>query len=129
MEIFLFLSCCAIIGFLIYQSRVSSRDTQHVTETFINCVREMQIEHFKVLEEFVAKERTSFTGQIKTLQEMVASGDSYFDRKNPVKKSKNEIETKEEDSVPLNEDTRIPIMDGVKVRFEDEEQVMPVNIS
>ena len=40
----------------------------------------------------------------------------------------NEIEKTEEEDIPLDENMRIPIVDGVNIQFEGDEQSYPVSI-
>jgi hypothetical protein len=40
----------------------------------------------------------------------------------------NEIEKKEKEEVPLSEEYRIPIVDGMKVKFEGDDKTYPIKI-
>lgn len=41
---------------------------------------------------------------------------------------KNDIEDKQVDEIPIDETTKIPIMDGMKVKYDDSEDIFPVSI-
>lgn len=74
----------------------------------------------------------AFLTHIAHLEELLASGDfeRYMEAKNPKKKekSKNTIDDSKVDDIPLTDEMRVPILDGMKVKMEDEEEILPVNI-
>jgi len=41
---------------------------------------------------------------------------------------RNDIEKKELEEIPLDESMRIPVVDGVKIKFENETQSYPINL-
>jgi hypothetical protein len=88
----------------------------------------MQIEHFKQLEKqsetFINSIEKIITSQ-KEEQEKIAFQPIPLDST----AQENTIEKTEQEEVPLSETNRIPIVEGVNVKFEDEEQIFPINIT
>lgn len=87
----------------------------------------IQVEHFKQLEKqsevFIKSIEKIITAQ-KEEQERIAFQPVPLESA----AQENTIEKTENEEVPLSETNRIPIVDGVNVRFEDEEQIFPINI-
>lgn len=90
-------------------------------------VGKMQIEHFKQLE----KQSETF---IKSIEKIITAQKEEEEKIafKPVPltyNSENTIDQKTElEEVPLSDTNRIPIIDGVKVKFEDEEEFYNINI-
>ena len=107
-------------------------------------VSSMQIEHFRDLERTSDKQLklldnhfNDFMKHLKETEEMLISGNinNYYNAKNPQQAKdlitsavENTIENKETDEIPITDDMRVPIIDGVKVKFEDEEEILSPSI-
>ena len=111
---------------------------------FMESVSSIQIEHFRDLEKTSDKQLrlmeghfTDFMKHLKDTEEMLISGNinNYYGAKNPqqakdiiTSEVENAIEKKETDEIPITDEMRIPIIDGVKVKFEDEEEILSPTI-
>lgn len=94
-----------------------------------------QAEYFKALEKFSQK---SDAIQVKSNKEFLKVFAQVFKRDIPVEVPKvleadqveNSIENASEpEEINLTDTPRIPIVDGVKIKFEDEEEVVQMNIN
>ncbi|MCK9370914.1 hypothetical protein M0R04_13470 [Candidatus Dojkabacteria bacterium] len=92
------------------------------TEKFYEMTGKMQIKHFENLEKHTSK-------LLKLLEQKPVQ---IVERKEEVTKLDtgliNDIEKIEEREDPFSEENRIPIIPGLKVQFEGEETVHPIDI-
>lgn len=112
--------------------------TEQNKEMF-KAIKDMQVEHFKQLEKTSAKQLAILQLQNKEFMKHLDKSDTpkplwenslkNFDplEVDPTR-FENTIEKKEEEQIPLGEMPRIPIVEGINVRFEDREETFPINI-
>ena len=97
------------------------------------------VEHFKQLEKHSDKqlkllERNTQQflnklGDIIETQKTESAKEAFEPIPLDTNSVENTIEKEEEKEVNLEDTNRIPIVEGVKIKFEDEEEVYPINIS
>ncbi len=153
MELFLSLSviCVSILVFIHLQNEKQNKFNtgmfdamERLMKGTAETVASMQIEHFRDLEKtsdrqlkLMENHFTGFMKHLKDTEELLISGNinNYYGAKNPQQAKdlitsavENTIEEKETDEIPITDDMRVPIIDGVKVKFEDEEEILSPSI-
>lgn len=139
-EIFLLLSTITVCGFLYFFSK-SERDVlkrmvdQYIERSrekdsaYIDSLTKLQIQHFATLEKTSAKHLDMLNKQLKEFTSYLHKMSQPQINHEKYKAVKNEIDKKDPDEIPITEETRIPIVNGVKVKFEDEEEILTPSIS
>lgn len=93
--------------------------TEANSEKFYDLTQKMQVSHFNNLEKHTGKILKLFTQPLPQSDKVEKLDSSYL----------NEIEKEETQEDPFTEDNRIPIVEGLKVQFEGEENVYPMDIT
>ena len=93
------------------------------TEKFYDTVKEMQISYFETLEKQSSRLLGFFEDKKRYIEPPLDETPKKLDDL-----SINDISREELRDDPLSEENRVPIVPGLKVQFEGEEIVHPVNI-
>lgn len=137
-----------VCGFLLLLTRYLSTSYKESLETlltvnqsqvekFYEMVKEMQIQHFATVEKVSSKHLDKIDKLLlkeprvvyKRQQEVESASLPLNENTTAKEAIENEIEKREAPEVQITEDFKVPIIDGMKVQFEDEEQVLPININ
>jgi|SRR6185369_8945325 len=107
---------------------VVSKRAEETNGKFYDVVKEMQIEHFATLEKTSAKQLAQMDKQQKELLKFFKE-ETVVNQVVPPAEAENDIDKNEDPEIAITEAMKIPIVDGMKVKFEDEEDISSVSIS
>lgn len=88
-------------------------------------LEKLQVEHFKNLEKHALNQIKILEEQSKEFIKQTKSNSVERAISNFGPITKNDISKEEIEEIPLTEDMRMPIVDGLKFKFEGEEQIFP----
>ena len=97
-------------------------------EKMFKAIADVEKKHFEELQETSTKQFEVFMKHLDYLDSpkpLYPQSDPFTES---INKEANPIEEKQEEDIPLGEMPRIPIVQGVNVRFEDDEESYPINI-
>lgn len=98
-------------------------------DKMFRAISDVEKKHFEELQKTSSKQFESFMSYLNSLntpKPLYSQSDPFTES---INREENPIEKKEEEEIPLGEMPRIPIVEGINVRFEDDkEEGYPINI-
>ena len=107
---FLFVIIFACVNFFFIKKMME--EVAKINSDFFNAMMETQISYIRRVNEL-----QKFLVPVENKKE-----EKILDRDNDIEKS-------EPEEIPLTEEMRVPIVEGVKIKFEDEEESLPIDIN
>lgn len=102
---------------------------QKQIERFFEIIKEMQIHDSVVTSKMVQKQWDEYQKQQKELLKFFTPKPYHSPVEKDMSHVLNDIEKEEVKDIPITEDMKVPIVDGMKIQFEGDDESTPIVIN